>query len=229
MNPSASRSPWPTEKGRLCRLRSRIRSGDPPFKIEIEAGSINLTAQILPKTAAGEDLEAVCFHYTFLDDSGQTLHAEKNCGWLRPGLMVFTILSTQPRGPIDPSRLRQVVLTVASIQTAQSVARQRRAEEEKRAEAERRRREAEQVAFERAERERRNVILAKGWPPQIERAVIEGRLVIDMTTEQVEMAVGRPDRINETIRATGTSEQWVTGAGYLYFENGRLTTIQRSR
>lgn len=37
---------------------------------------------------------------------------------------------------------------------------------------------------------------------------------------------GRPQKINRTVTARGTREQWVYGGGYLYFENGILTTIQ---
>lgn len=38
---------------------------------------------------------------------------------------------------------------------------------------------------------------------------------------------GRPESINRTTNAGGTREQWVYGGrNYLYFENGRLTSIQ---
>jgi hypothetical protein len=38
---------------------------------------------------------------------------------------------------------------------------------------------------------------------------------------------GKPLHVNRTVRASGTSEQWVYGIGrYLYFENGLLTTVQ---
>jgi hypothetical protein len=40
---------------------------------------------------------------------------------------------------------------------------------------------------------------------------------------------GKPDKINRTTRASGTSEQWVyreRGEGYLYFDNNVLTSIQ---
>ncbi|MGN6831098.1 zinc-ribbon domain-containing protein [Paucibacter sp. M5-1] len=38
---------------------------------------------------------------------------------------------------------------------------------------------------------------------------------------------GRPESINRTTSASGTREQWVYGGrNYLYFENGRLTSIQ---
>lgn len=38
---------------------------------------------------------------------------------------------------------------------------------------------------------------------------------------------GKPSRVNRTLNAFGTSEQWVYGLrSYLYFENGVLTSIQ---
>lgn len=38
---------------------------------------------------------------------------------------------------------------------------------------------------------------------------------------------GKPDRVNTTTNAYGVSEQWVYGGrNYLYFENGKLTSIQ---
>lgn len=37
---------------------------------------------------------------------------------------------------------------------------------------------------------------------------------------------GPPDDVNKTITRAGVREQWVYDSGYLYFENGVLTTIQ---
>jgi hypothetical protein len=77
---------------------------------------------------------------------------------------------------------------------------------------------------------RRQEILAKPWPEEIKRAVLEKQVQIGMTTEQVTAAWGRPVSINETITATTRDEQWVyPGSTYLYFKKGTLTTIQRKR
>lgn len=56
-------------------------------------------------------------------------------------------------------------------------------------------------------------------------------VVLGMSTAEVrKTSWGAPDKINSTIRASGTSEQWVYGGGnYLYFENGVLTSVQTSR
>ena len=50
---------------------------------------------------------------------------------------------------------------------------------------------------------------------------------IEMTKEQVlASSWGRPQKVNKTHGSFGTHEQWVYGGGYLYFENGILTSVQ---
>lgn len=53
---------------------------------------------------------------------------------------------------------------------------------------------------------------------------------IGMTQQDVlDSSWGKPDTINRTTSASGTREQWVYRSrvsGYLYFENGVLTTVQ---
>lgn len=100
--------------------------------------------------------------------------------------------------------------------------RQQWAEEERQREAElarQRQREAE-------ERER----VIQQWPGDIQVLVRASKLRLGMTPEQVRMAWGPPQTIHETITVGRTSEQWVYGLGqYLYFEDGRLITIQQTR
>lgn len=67
--------------------------------------------------------------------------------------------------------------------------------------------------------------------PRFEKAIELREVLIGMTREQVRRSWGEPGKVNSTIRAGGTSEQWVyrwpQGAtSYLYFEGDRLTTIQ---
>ena len=70
-----------------------------------------------------------------------------------------------------------------------------------------------------------------------ERAKREARqrlpgVKIGMTKKQVIDASnwGQPISINETVTGGGTREQWVYGDGqYLYFTNGRVTAVQRSK
>lgn len=56
--------------------------------------------------------------------------------------------------------------------------------------------------------------------------LLEGNVKIGMTKEMCRIAWGAPKKINETITAGRKSEQWVYSDNYLYFENGKLTTIQ---
>lgn len=52
---------------------------------------------------------------------------------------------------------------------------------------------------------------------------------IGMSQEEVRQSSwGRPNSINRTVNSNSTHEQWVYGGGhnYLYFEDGRLTSIQ---
>lgn len=106
------------------------------------------------------------------------------------------------------------------------------AEERRRKEAQveqQRRRQAEELRRQ-AEERRRQEITAKSWPDQIKQAVLDRKVHIGMTTEQVMAAWGQPLTVNETIRATSREEQWTyRGSVYLNFSNGTLTTIQRTR
>ncbi len=78
-------------------------------------------------------------------------------------------------------------------------------------------------------------------PPEVRNAVLEMRkprspsaqildVEIGMTSNDVRrsLAWGAPDKINKTVTARGTSEQWVyKNNQYLYFENNILTAIQK--
>ena len=55
----------------------------------------------------------------------------------------------------------------------------------------------------------------------------KGVLYIGISSSQVEKSCwGSPESINRTVNLGGTSEQWVYRSGYLYFTNGKLTSIQ---
>jgi hypothetical protein len=73
-------------------------------------------------------------------------------------------------------------------------------------------------------------VRAQGWSADVTRFVLERKIQIGMTDAQVRMAWGDPEGIHETVTADSKSEQWTySGARYVYFKNGRLTTIQRPR
>jgi hypothetical protein len=80
-----------------------------------------------------------------------------------------------------------------------------------------------------ASAKRIDIIRSKKWPLPIEQTVIERKVQIGMTSEQVTMAWGKPSRINRSIGRWGEHEQWVYGSTYLYFENGILKSYQDSR
>jgi hypothetical protein len=56
--------------------------------------------------------------------------------------------------------------------------------------------------------------------------ILQGKVSIGMNKEMCLLSWGEPETINETITASGKSEQWVYSENYLYFENGKLRTIQ---
>jgi len=75
---------------------------------------------------------------------------------------------------------------------------------------------------------------------QIKNAILNGFIVIGMTTDQVRASWGKPHDVNRTVGSWGVHEQWVygheeyygagvsgfTGDYYLYFENDLLTSWQ---
>lgn len=63
------------------------------------------------------------------------------------------------------------------------------------------------------------------------KLIQKGEIKIGMTKLECELSYGYPDRVNETNNKYGKSEQWVYEYSigskvYLYFRNGRLTSIQ---
>ncbi|MDS1031814.1 hypothetical protein RDV77_04140 [Porphyromonadaceae sp. NP-X] len=57
--------------------------------------------------------------------------------------------------------------------------------------------------------------------------ILQGKVRIGFTKKMCIEAWGEPEEINTTTGSYGTTEQWVYSLeSYLYFENGKLTTIQ---
>jgi hypothetical protein len=64
-----------------------------------------------------------------------------------------------------------------------------------------------------------------------EQNIAQRKVAIGMNADEVVASWGRPSKINKTITASGTSEQWVyEGAKfrhqYVYLDNGLVRTIQ---
>lgn len=70
---------------------------------------------------------------------------------------------------------------------------------------------------------------------QIANAISLREVMVGMTREQAIRAWGKPTKINQTIGASYSSEQWVYERGqigrtqYLYFDNGILKSMQGPR
>ena len=65
---------------------------------------------------------------------------------------------------------------------------------------------------------------------RMREAIRKGRPGLGMRDEEVRASWGPPIRINRSVGSWGVHEQWVyPGRNYLYFKNGSLTSIQRSK
>jgi hypothetical protein len=69
----------------------------------------------------------------------------------------------------------------------------------------------------------------KDWDRKYCQAIINRKVMTGMNPAQVRAAWGRPERINRTVLPGYTTEQWVYGDTYLYFDDGVLTSWQDSR
>lgn len=72
----------------------------------------------------------------------------------------------------------------------------------------------------------RNKRLKQKFGEAIFNRLMKGQIWIGMTDEMFVELKGKPDKINRTVVASGTSEQWVYGGTYYYFKNGTLTGWQ---
>jgi len=66
---------------------------------------------------------------------------------------------------------------------------------------------------------------------QIKNCILNKKICIGMTKEDVIASWGTPKDINKSVGSWGVHEQWIYGnplygAQYLYFENGKLTSWQ---
>jgi len=77
-------------------------------------------------------------------------------------------------------------------------------------------------------RERRSQDIGrKSWPEHIKQAVLENRVELGMTREQVTAALGEPRNVDVT--PTTRQEQWTySGPTYLFFTDGALAMIART-
>lgn len=71
------------------------------------------------------------------------------------------------------------------------------------------------------------------WNDEVIGAIVCGKVHIGMTAAQARAGWGAPSSINRSTYSFGVHEQWVYGeyggSGYLYFEDGVLTSMQTAR
>lgn len=65
------------------------------------------------------------------------------------------------------------------------------------------------------------------FTPAVWKMVQAGYTDIGMPMDAFELVMGSPNDIHSTKTAKGTTQQWVYGTSFYYFENGKLTAIQR--
>lgn len=63
----------------------------------------------------------------------------------------------------------------------------------------------------------------------IKEKIRSGKVAIGMTPDQAKASWGKPYKITETSFASGTREQWIYESGFLFFENGRLSSWQAEK
>lgn len=58
--------------------------------------------------------------------------------------------------------------------------------------------------------------------------IYRGKIWIGMTSEMAKYSLGEPNSINESVGRWGRNEQWVYDNLYLYFDNSKLSSYQKS-
>lgn len=72
----------------------------------------------------------------------------------------------------------------------------------------------------------RTVEMTKRFGKKYGSVIARGRVKLGMTKEMVIASIGEPHHVNRTVTSYGSSEQWVFGDLYLYFEGNKLVTFQ---
>lgn len=87
--------------------------------------------------------------------------------------------------------------------------------------------EEKRIAEEQRQKAERKARLTKKYGKTYADLILQGKVRIGMTAEMCREAWGTPDDINRSSGSWGVHEQWCYDwGGYLYMENGKLTSIQ---
>lgn len=74
--------------------------------------------------------------------------------------------------------------------------------------------------------QKRKAELTRKYGAKNAKDIMDGVIRTGMTKDMCRESWGNPDKINRTITSYGTSEQWVYGTNYVYFDGNRLSAIQ---
>lgn len=176
---------------------------------------------------SGERLSSVALKFDLLTADGTELHSMEPREFGPGGRVEVRVLLTyiDDKNQLDRVRVRDTL-----VRSMEQVAREEKAKRDAEARERKDRETAQAKAVQRRLEERTAAVKAKRWPAEIERAVIDRKVMLGMNAEQVTMSWGRPERINETLTAGRRSEQWVFGGrSYVYLDNGKVTSIQSTR
>jgi hypothetical protein len=122
----------------------------------------------------------------------------------------------------EPERVLAPADSIAALRRAKEAAAARAAQEARANYA--RNLEAAEAA---RRREREQYLRARGYTGTLLRDLMAGTIRIGWSERLVLESWGEPADVHTTITRYGRREQWVYGRGtYVYFENGRVTTIQ---
>ena len=75
-------------------------------------------------------------------------------------------------------------------------------------------------------KQKKKAELTRKYGAKNAKDILDGIIRTGMTKDMCRASWGNPDKINRTVTTYGTSEQWVYGSSYVYFEGNRLTAIQ---
>lgn len=228
--PSLATAPDTTKSITVENRSSIVMRADDPLTAAIAQTSLGrelvVSGTVSNRTAAGEQLILATLKIVMTQADGTLIQYGNDTAQVTPDDRLQWKVLLKPSGTIDEALIAKIVVQNLWLSTVEGSEREKRQSEAMERQADRKRAEAKRQAA--AKRE--STIKARMWPQEIERAVIERKVIPGMTTDQVSMAWGPPSKVNETSRASGVSQQWVYPmSGNVHFEDGRVTAIETSR
>jgi len=185
-----------------------------------------VSGTVSSRTAAGERLILAILKIVMTQADGTLIPIGNDTAQVTPDEPLHWQVLLKPAGILDEALVAKIIVQDLSLSTVERSEREMLESAAMERQADRRRAEAERQR----QRERESTIKARRWPQEIERAVIERKVIPGMTADQVTMAWGPPGKVNETSRASGALQQWVYPlTGSVSFEDGRVTAIRTGK